>query len=244
MHTLSFSILTSRILNIIGTSEILRKKHRHIQTCRCFRKEVKSGKDYKCVKEILKNTLFLANYVDIYHRIFREGMTNMTVLQCFELVYYGSFIILTALIVEYTVKNYLEQKRQPPKLIARVNYLFLKKTNGQIPVALDIINVGDYAAEKVYIDFAVKHKSPESLDCINFIAPKENFEFFLGMWTDSEVELFDGKRIKLQDPLDYDYFKLEIQEVPPADNTKKAKSAKIVLTISGDEIRSSTVRYK
>lgn len=53
----------------------------------------------------------------------------MTLLQGFELAYYISFIILTLLIVIYTVKNYLNQKKQPPKLIARINYGFLEKVD-------------------------------------------------------------------------------------------------------------------
>lgn len=148
----------------------------------------------------------------------------MTVLQMFELAYYISFIILTLMIVIYTVKDYRNQKKQPPKLIARVNYCFLEKVDNQIPVVLDIINTGDFVAEKVMIKLGLRHKTPESLDCFNFIAPKENFRFFLGIWTASEVWLFNNRKIKLQDPLDYDCFTLEIQ------NTE------ITLTISGDEI--------
>lgn len=148
----------------------------------------------------------------------------MTVLQWFELIYYISFIILTLLIVIYTVKNYNNQEKQPPKLIARVNYSFLEKVDGKIPVVLDIINVGDYVAERVYINFSLGDKTPERLDCINFIASKESFRFFLGMWVDSEVWLFNNKKIRLQDPLDYDYFKL------------KTHDKEITLTISGDEI--------
>lgn len=45
----------------------------------------------------------------------------MTVLQMFELAYYITFIILTLMIVIYTVKSYRNQKKQPPKLIPRIN---------------------------------------------------------------------------------------------------------------------------
>ena len=101
----------------------------------------------------------------------------------------------------------------------------MEKVDNKIPVVLDIINAGDYVAEKVYIKFALRHKTPENLDCINFIAPKETFRYYLGIWIDSEVWLFNNIRIKLQDPLDYDYFLYE------TDGTV------ITLTISGDEIK-------
>ena len=148
----------------------------------------------------------------------------MTILQLFELAYYITFIILTLMIVIYTVKSYRNQKKQPPKLIPRINYVFLEKVDNQIPVVLDIINAGDYVAEKVHINFALRHRTPECLDCINFIAPKENFRYFLGVWIESEVWLFNNKKIKLQDPLDYDYFTLVTHDT------------NITLTISGDEI--------
>lgn len=146
------------------------------------------------------------------------------VLQWFELFYYITFIVLTLLIVIYTVKNYRNQKKQPPKLIARINYSFLEKADDKIPVVLDIINSGDYVVERVYIKFALRHKAPELLDCINFIAPKETFRYYLGIWTESKVCLFNNREIKLQDPLDFDYFKLETQ------------GTNIILTIKGDEI--------
>ena len=151
-------------------------------------------------------------------------MTDMTLLQRFELLYYISFIILTLIIVIYTIRTYINQKKQSAKLFVRINYLFLERINNQIPVTLDIINVGDYAAERVYISFALRHKTPEHLDCINFIAPKENFKYFLGTLENSVLLLFNNKKIKLQDPLDYDYFTLETHDT------------EITLTISGDEI--------
>lgn len=152
------------------------------------------------------------------------GVNMTTVLQWFELAYYIAFIVLTLMIVIYTVKNYRNQKKQPSKLIARINYKFLKKIDGQTPVVLDILNAGDYVAEEVYISLALKHKTPERLDCISYIAPKENFGYYLGIWTDSEVWLFNGKKIKLQDPLDYDCFIYDIDDT------------NITLTIRGDEI--------
>lgn len=149
----------------------------------------------------------------------------MTLLQWFELAYYITFIILTLLIVIYTVKNYINQKKQPPKLIARINYGFLEKVDDQIPVVLEIINSGDYVAEKIYIKFALKHNTPEDLDCINFIAPKETFRYILGEWRGSEVWLFNNKKIKLLDALDYDYFTLETHDTD------------IILKISGEEVK-------
>ena len=93
-------------------------------------------------------------------------MPDMSLLQWFELLYYIAFIILTLLIAIYTVKNYRNQKKAPPKLIARINYHFLEKIDGKIHVVLDIINTGDYAAEKVYIDFALRHQSAEHLEAV------------------------------------------------------------------------------
>lgn len=146
------------------------------------------------------------------------------VLQWFELAYYITFIVLTLLIVIYTAKNYRNQKKQPPKLIARINYSFLEKVDDKIPVVLDIINSGDYVVERVFIKFALNHRTSEPIDYINFIAPKETFRYYLGICADSEVWLFNNRRIKIQDALDFDYFRLETQ------------GTNIILTIKGDEI--------
>ncbi len=128
-----------------------------------------------------------------------------------ELIYNLSFIIFTLILVVYTVKSYNNQKKQPYKLIARINYHFTKKKDGMIPVILDIINYGDFVAKKVKIQFGIKQGQTKELDCINFIASKENFEFYLGSLLEKQLMLFNGKQLLIKNPLDYDYFEISIE---------------------------------
>lgn len=128
-------------------------------------------------------------------------------LQITEFIYNISFIVFTFILVVYTVKSYNNEKKQPYKLIARINYSFNEETNNNINmVVLDIFNCGDYTAKMVKIQLIINHNSPIDLDCINFIAPKENFKYYLGKRIDNTLILFDGKKYNLANPLDYDYF--------------------------------------
>lgn len=126
-------------------------------------------------------------------------------LQITQLIYNISFIF-TLILVIYTIKTYNNQKKQPYKLISRINYHFNTEKDGTNLVYLDIFNGGDYAAEMVEIQLIVNHNQPKCLDRINFIGPKENFEFYLGKRINKELILFNGEKYNLADPLDYDYF--------------------------------------
>lgn len=127
------------------------------------------------------------------------------VLQISQLIYNISFLFTLVLVI-YTIKTYNNQKKQPYKLIARINYHFMKKKDDTNLVFLDIFNGGDYAAKMVDIKLVVNHNAPLNLDRINFIAPKENFRFYLGKRIKKKLILFNGQEFNLANPLDYDYF--------------------------------------
>ena len=129
-------------------------------------------------------------------------------LQITQLIYNISFLFTLVLVI-YTIKTYNNQKKQPYKLIARINYHFLKKKDDTNLVFLDIFIGGDYAAEMVQIQLIVNHNLPVIIDRVTFIAPKENFKFYLGKRKNKKLELFNGKEFNLADPLDYDFFTQE-----------------------------------
>lgn len=135
-----------------------------------------------------------------------------TALQITQLMYNISFILFTLILVIYTVKTYNNEKKQPYKLLARINYSFVKEDDNINIVMLDILNCGDYAAKMVEIQLIVNHDQPKCLDRINFIAPKENFEFYVGKRVNKELILFNGEKYNLADPLDYDYFSQNTNE--------------------------------
>lgn len=123
-----------------------------------------------------------------------------------QLIYNISFIVFTFLLVIYSIKSYNNQKKQPYILISRINYHFIEETNNNNLVFLDIFNAGDFVARMVEIHLIINHNPPICLDRINFISPKENFEFYLGRRIDKKIILFNGDKYELANPIDYDYF--------------------------------------
>ena len=82
----------------------------------------------------------------------------------------------------------------------------IEETNNNNLVFLDIFNAGDFVARMVEIHLIINHNPPICLDRINFISPKENFEFYLGRRIDKKIILFNGDKYELANPIDYDYF--------------------------------------
>ncbi|MCM1123567.1 MAG: hypothetical protein NC416_13380 [Eubacterium sp.] len=124
------------------------------------------------------------------------------------LIYDVSFVVLTLILLIYTIKTYYNQKKQPYRLVARVNYCFMDKQDDAVPVVIDIINAGDYVAESVKIRLVENHKLLRDLDCINFIAPRETFNFYLGMLDGKKLILYNDVVLEFKNPMDYDYFEL------------------------------------
>lgn len=134
------------------------------------------------------------------------------VLQITQLIYNIAFIIFTFILVIYSIKTYDNQKKQPFKLLARINYSFNNEKDDASIVMLDIFNCGDYAAKMVKIQLTVNHETPNELDCINFIAPKENFGYYVGTRTKNQLTLFDGRSYDLPNSLDYTYINQSTNE--------------------------------
>lgn len=131
-------------------------------------------------------------------------------LQWTQLIYNISFIVFTFLLVLYTIKTYNNARKRPFRLTSRINYIFINGNDNINSVMLDILNYGDEVANEVAINLIVNHNPPINLDRINFIAAKENFEFYLRKRIDKKLILFNGKEFYLPDPLDYDYFVVDI----------------------------------
>lgn len=94
-------------------------------------------------------------------------------------IYYLAFIILTVLIVIYSVKAFYNQKKKPINIKTRVNYNFHKDYNGKTPVVLDIINDGDETVENLQIEMYIKEIKYYE-DTIQFIAAHEIFSYLIG----------------------------------------------------------------
>lgn len=111
-------------------------------------------------------------------------------------------LVLTSLMVLYAKKAFFNEKKQPAKLSARVNYRFLNERNGKVPVTIDLFNSGDVSCWEVKIQMHFKNNRCID-DCIDFIAPKGTFSYYIGYLTygrefkESCIELITGTQIKL-----------------------------------------------
>lgn len=128
------------------------------------------------------------------------------ILQITQLIYNISFIVFTLILVIYAVKTYNNEKKQPYKLLARINYTFKSENDNMNSVLLDILNCGDYPAKMIKIQLIINRDTHRELDCINYIAPHEKFEYYIGKRIDNKLILFSGQEYILVNPLDYDYF--------------------------------------
>ncbi len=120
-----------------------------------------------------------------------------------EIVYYISFIVLTALIVYYAYKTYRLQSEETCKLLCKI--YILKETLGsfQSRYALEIFNHGNKVAEKVKIVL-----NGEDITVVDFVKPNESFMFPVGelvqmiesnrVWLDSGEELQQGAVLDVQ----------------------------------------------
>ena len=72
------------------------------------------------------------------------------VLKIFELIYYISFIVLTVLIVVFTIKTYYLQSKRNYKLLCKFTVSDLKIGN-EFLFSIEIFNVGNAAARKVKV---------------------------------------------------------------------------------------------
>lgn len=145
--------------------------------------------------------------IDSMSKVHERRLTIMNIaLQITQLIYNISFIVFTFILVIYAIKTYNNEKKQPYKLLARINYSFVSENDNENSVKLDILNYGDYPAKMVKILLIVNREHPIELDYINYIAPQENFEYYVGKRIDNKLILFSGQEYTLVNPLDYDYF--------------------------------------
>ena len=120
-----------------------------------------------------------------------------------EVVYYISFIILTALIVYYAYKTYQLQSKKSFQLLCKINVL--KETFGSFHFryALEVYNHGNEVAEKIKVIV-----NGQDITTIDFIKPNESFMFPLGdvtevisgncVYPDYERELVQGTPVDVQ----------------------------------------------
>ena len=85
----------------------------------------------------------------------------------FEIVYYIAFIILTWLIVKYSVKTYKLQSNKESKLLCKIFIREAKVKNGVFLFYLEIYNFGNIMARNIDV-FVLENR----IVTVDFIKPK------------------------------------------------------------------------
>ena len=108
---------------------------------------------------------------------------GLSTIECWELIYYIAFIILTAIIVVYAKKTYQLQSKQSSELLCKISESIAG--TGSVQIILEIYNHGNIVIKGVGVTVG---KRPYG--SIPFLKPEESYSIPIGF-----VIQIGGKRI-------------------------------------------------
>ena len=130
----------------------------------------------------------------IHMKIFFEVVKNMQCIKdIFEIIYYMAFIVLTWLIVKYSIKTYKLQSSKTSKLLCKISVSPGKNDKDFSQYYLDIYNFGNEVAKEIEI-----WVEENFITTIGFIKPNESYYYPIGtvsqMISCNRVCLLDEER--------------------------------------------------
>lgn len=130
-------------------------------------------------QRVLIEELFGAAQVAIAINMFNKYLGRWNNVQfikdILEIIYYIAFIVLTWLIVKYSIKTYKLQSSKESKLLCKIFISEANVENGVFPFYLEIYNFGNIVARDIDV-FVLENK----IATVDFIKPNESYYFPLG----------------------------------------------------------------